>query len=322
MKEFEIRRLIENYYDIQKIRVETFNRIVCWAKENKERIKEILSHTKTESHSLDASHCQFGTQFRDASHNSVETHLSNALKLLENKKYAEFVKRFVLSHNLVETQSENASHQVNEPQKSYASQPMFGIQLSNAFSNLIKEVEDLIWFHNKLYETEKELYRRIDNWSKYHPLRKEFLNHVKGIGAIFSSGIIAWLSKPILKANYVSQIWSYCGLTPNQERKRGKKLNYNPRLKTFCWKIGQSFIKYKCFGRKLYDAFRKECETKHPDWSKLHCHNWARRKVVKLFIASVWEVWRKMNNLPITKPYPIEILGHKDLITPVRWIEK
>jgi len=29
-----------------------------------------------------------------------------------------------------------------------------------------------------------------------------------------------------------------------------------------------------------------------------------------------------MNNLPVTKPYPIEVLGHKDIITPEKWIEK
>jgi hypothetical protein len=34
------------------------------------------------------------------------------------------------------------------------------------------------------------------------------------------------------------------------------------------------------------------------------------------------EVWRKMNNLPTTKPYPIEFLGHKDIITPEMWIER
>jgi hypothetical protein len=43
---------------------------------------------------------------------------------------------------------------------------------------------------------------------------------------------------------------------------------------------------------------------------------------VKIFLASVWEVWRKMNELEVTEPYPIERLGHKDRIYSDLWIEK
>jgi len=370
MKEAEIRQLIENYYDIQKIRVETFNRIVSWVKENRDRIISCLSHKTVEPRIKNASHKsnesrkkvasrgkvesqwtdasqnkskpqEIGasrerneSQKRNASHKNFESQRRNAIKILENKKYSEFVKKFVLSHErsesrgvnasrkILESQKINASHKDFESQEKCASHPSSESHFSRAFSSLLREIEDLIWFHNKLYETERELYGRIDRWSREHPLRKEFLNKVKGIGPILASGLIAWLCNPILKANYVSQIWGYCGLAPNQERKRGEKLSYNPHLKTFCWKIGQSFIKFPCFGRKLYEAFRKDCERKHPDWSKLHCHNWARRKVVKLFIASVWEMWREMNGLPVTEPYPIEYLGHKDKITPEKWVEK
>ncbi|RLG17521.1 hypothetical protein DRN63_02880, partial [Nanoarchaeota archaeon] len=123
-------------------------------------------------------------------------------------------------------------------------------------------------------------------------------------------------------SDYVSQLWSYCGLKPGSERRKGERLQYNPRLKTFCWKIGQSFIKFKCFGRKLYDAFKEDCQRKHKDWTKLHIHNYARRKVVKLFLASVWEAYRRIRGLEVTKPYPIEVLGHKQVITFDRWMEK
>jgi hypothetical protein len=323
----EIRMLIENYYDIQKLRVETFNRIVMFVKENFSNV-----------------------QFEDQN--------NKIFKLLNEKKYAEFVKKYVLSQDLSETQLRCASHckfethechashffyethdcfasqEVCETQTNYADQPSpethfgrashphFETHMTNAIFEKLKEIENLVWFHNELYETEKELYRRLDAWSKEHPLRKKYLNHVKGIGGVLASGIIAWLSEPILKANYVSQIWSYCGLTPDSVRKKNEKLKYNPRLKTFCWKIGQSFIKFDCFGRKLYDDFKEQAKQKHQDWSKLHIHNYARRKVVKIFIASVWEVWRKMNKLQATEPYPIQILNHKDVITPNKWIEK
>lgn len=288
----EIRQLVENFYDIQKIRVETFNRIVCWVKENRERIINELKSQST-----------FETQGIYASQENLETQLKYAIKLLEEaekekgmKKYSEFIKKFVLSHCKIETQGK--------------------------YANLFKDIKNLIWFHNKLYETEKELGKRLDLWSKDHPLRKEFLNRVKGIGKVLSSGIIAWLSEAILNAEKVSSIWKYCGLYPGSERKRGKQLEYNLKLKTFCWKIGQSFIKYKCFGRKLYESFKEETKQKHPDWTKLHIHNYARRKVVKIFLACLWEKWRKMNNLTVSEPYPIQILGHTTKIIPEMWMEK
>jgi len=344
----EIRQLIESYYDIQKIRVETFNRIVCWVKENRERLLEALSHSTFGSHNGNVSQIKRDVAQRSVASPDVEAHRDYALKLLESKKYSLFVKKYVLSY---------------EEGKG---------PVLIALKGLIKEIGDLVWFHNKLYETEKELYARIDGWSKDHPLRRKFLNGVKGIGPILASGIISWLATermytisgvvkvkgrevtvkrrgvkekivlpeyveivkageseiivkapPVMEvADRVSKLWSYVGLAPGQERKKGKRVNYNPKLKTFCWKIGQSFIKFRCKGRILYEEFKKEAEQKHPDWSKLHIHNHARRKMVKLFLAAVWEKWRKMNNLPVTEPYPIQVLGHTKKITPEWWIER
>ena len=346
----DIRYLIENYYDIQKLRVETFNRIVSYVKENKDKIIEMiknLSHARFETQDTNASQNFIELQRDDASHQLIEPQFKSASQC-DNETH-----KFDASHELIETHFSHASQTISETHDERASQnlfethfgnasqPPFETHLRDAISLLenkkyaefvekyvvngkieLEEIENLLWFYKKLYETEKGLYKILDAWSKEHPLRTNFLNYVKGIGPVLSSGIIAWLGDAILKAEHVSNIWSYCGLTPNSERRRGEKLNYNPKLKTFCWKIGQSFIKFKCFGRKLYDTFKEETQRKHPDWSKLHIHNYARRKVVKLFIASVWEVWRKMNNLPTTEPYPIQILGHsKTKITPDMWIE-
>ncbi len=323
MNNYEIRQLIENYYDIQKIRVETFNRIVCWIKENNKNILKMLGYEED-------------SQFVDETQVGIASHFEQqafAIKLLKNKKYSLFVKKFVLSqskffetHSIsasqhkIKTHLRNASHVAFETHGINASQCFNETQKSGA--KLFSDIKNLIWFHNKLYETEKEVGKKIDFWSRDHPLRKEFLIHVKGVGGIFSSGIIAWLADPILKAEKVSSIWKYCGLHPDSKRIKGKKLDYNPRLKSFFWKIGQSFIKFKCSGRKLYNKFKEECKTKHKDWSKMHVHNYARRKVVKLFIAGIWQVWREMNNLPVTEPYPIKILGHEHIIKPDFWIEK
>ncbi len=49
-----------------------------------------------------------------------------------------------------------------------------------------------------------------------------------------------------------------------------------------------------------------------------HVSMMALRRVIKLFLSHLWEEWRKVEGLPVTKPYPIAILGHKDYIEPVR----
>ena len=318
----EITFLINNYYDIQGMRIEAFNNIVAFVMENKDEILNSLPN------------------------NSI---LRNYLL---DGKYAEFVKKYVV--------------------KFYGN----GQEMNEKLKEIFKRIENLIWYHNRLYETEKMIYKRLDEWSKDHPFRKEFLNKVRGIGPVLASGIIAWYCTPrtfvirgvtkydpetrtiIVKGKKIrekrvlpeyikvleynekerylkvykpepfrvaknpSQIWKYSGLDPHQVRKKGKKLDYDPELKSFCWKIGNSFIKFKCFGRKLYEESFKYVRNRSPDWTTKHCINWALRRVVKIFLACCWTKWREMNGLPVTEPYPISILGHSEIITWKDWIEK
>lgn len=224
------------------------------------------------------------------------------------------------SHFSDETQGGNVSHDSDETLKSVASliekkkySEVARLVCKGKFR--IEELDELVWFHNKLLETEKEIYKRLDLWSKEFEIRKKYLNHIKGIGPVLASGLIAWLY-PIERFPKVSKLWSYCGLAPGQKRKRGEKLNYNPRLKTLCWKIWNSFIKVKGKYREFYLKFKEDCKKKHPDWTKLHIHNYAGRKTVKLFLSHLWETWRKLEGLPVTEPYPIQILGHSEFIPP------
>ena len=47
-----------------------------------------------------------------------------------------------------------------------------------------------------------------------------------------------------------------------------------------------------------------------------HLHNLALVKMIKLFLACLWLVWREAEGLPITKPYAIDKLGHNSFISP------
>jgi len=286
--------LVEQYYDVQKLRVEAFNRIVAYVK----------SHCLSEAQIDSASHVTFVSQGGDASH-----HINEDQKI-------------TASRNKLAIQGDNASQARFETHVNSAVKPsQIAHLIVKGEIEVPKEIADLVWYHNSLLETEKELAKRLDAWSRHHPIRIHFLSKVKGVGPILASGIIAWLS-PISRFPNVSKLWAYCGLAPGQERRKGKKLNYNPKLKTLLWKVWNQFIKCKSFGRKLYLESKEYCKNKHPDWTKLHIHNWAGRKTVKIFLACLWAKWRQLEELPVTKPYAIQFLGHTGLITPEMWMEK
>jgi len=292
--EGQIRFLVEQYYDVQKLRVEAFNRIVAYVK----------SHYLSEAQIDSASHQVDEAQTAIASHRKLESQISDA------------------SRNKLASQGDNASQVNFESHYIYAVKPSkIAHQIIKGEIEVPKEIADLVWYHNSLLETEKELAKRLDGWSSHHPIRIHFLSKVKGIGGVLASGIIAWLS-PIDRFPNVSKLWAYCGLAPGQKRRKGERLNYNPKLKTLFWKVWNQFIKCRCFGRKLYLESKEYCKAKHPDWTKLHIHNWAGRKTVKIFLACLWAKWRQLEGLPVTKPYAIQFLGHSDLITPEMWIEK
>lgn len=50
--------------------------------------------------------------------------------------------------------------------------------------------------------------------------------------------------------------------------------------------------------------------------SEGHLHNMALRKMIKLFLAHLWMVWREAEGLPVSEPYVQEKLGHTHIIGP------
>jgi len=247
-KQLQIRKLIENYYDIQKIRIEAFNRVVGYVQVNFDKFKHI--------------------------------------KTPEEKKYA-YIAELICKEKI----------------------------------DVPEDLEDIVWLFSQLYSIEKQLYKRIDEFSKDHPFRMKYLNNIIGIGPIFASGIIAWLA-PLSRFTTVSKLWKYCGLAPGMEMKKGRQTGYDPTLKAFLIRVGESFLMRKgrgSFYGKLYDKFRAECEQKHPDWNKKHIHYWARRKIVKVFLSHAWVMWWRLmeGQEPPTKPYAHAILKHYDYIEPV-----
>ena len=183
----------------------------------------------------------------------------------------------------------------------------------------LPRIKNLIDYYNSLYSTEKAQGKALATYAMENPIRQK-INEVKGIGDVLGAGIIAWLD-PISRFNSVSALWSYAGLAPGQKRAKGEKINYNTKLRTFSWKIWQQWIKVpSSYGRKLYDEGKKHAQEAHPDWTKGHCHNWAGHRAVKIFLAAIWEDWRRQEGLPITEPYVFAQGGHADKVTLSEWI--
>lgn len=116
------------------------------------------------------------------------------------------------------------------------------------------------------------------------------------------------------------------------------KINYNPKMKTLAWKIGNQYIMIHGGHREIYDHFHDKyastrirlvedkwvplgtcpqwdaCKTKLKKVEKPSCAGhvvaMSKRATVKFFIADLWEFWRRMEGLPVREPYVLEKMGH------------
>ena len=107
-----------------------------------------------------------------------------------------------------------------------------------------------------------------------------------------------------------------------QKRTIGYQSNWNDRLKVLAWKASTSFVKQpaaKSKYRKLYDKIKKDEKRKHPTkkiiggktmFNDGHIYNRALRKIAKIFLAHVWQTWRRQQRLEATEPYAKQLLGH------------
>lgn len=107
-----------------------------------------------------------------------------------------------------------------------------------------------------------------------------------------------------------------------QKRTVGYQSNWNNKLKTLAWKAAASFVKQsasKSKYRKLYDKIKKDERKNNPQkkiisgktmFNDGHINNRAMRKISKIFLAHVWQTWRRQQGLPATEPYAGKLLGH------------
>lgn len=211
--------------------------------------------------------------------------------------------------------------------------------------------ETLAFFANDFETLEKQIKTVLGKYVEAQPIGK-WLMSITGIGPVISAGLIANID--IRKVQTAGQIHAFAGLDPTMEWKKGERRPFNARLKTLCWKIGESFVKVcnneKDIYGKLY-KIRKEYENnknengdyadqaeaklqkfnigktteayKHYSQGKLppaHILARAKRYAVKIFLSHLFSVWYELDRgEKPPKPYAIAILNHAHEIPIPNW---
>lgn len=202
--------------------------------------------------------------------------------------------------------------------------------------------EVLKWLFTQHETMEGQIKRALDWWTDVSPV-SVWAKSQHGIGPVISAGLLAHID--IRKAPTVGHIWSFAGLDPRMEWKKGERRPFNAKLKVLCWKIGQSFMKFhksdKCFYGHIYSE-RKRLEMerneagafidqaiaklekfkigKDTDAYKAysigmlppaHIEQRAERYAVKMFLSH-WHAVAYKHEFGVEppQPYPIAILGH------------
>jgi len=198
------------------------------------------------------------------------------------------------------------------------------IAIGNRLDAAMREVDEAgvmedkwrAWFKTFL-ALEKELDEEMRTIMESHPAWG-YLQRVKGVGLTLGAQLVSRIEdaerdRGIGDFATVSKLWRFCVGAPingKVERpEKGKKLHYSARLKTILWKIGGSFLRCNSPYRRIYDE-AKEYYQANRDWTKLHIHNAALRKMEKIFLAHLWDQWRKALGLPTNPPYILDGRGH------------
>jgi len=206
------------------------------------------------------------------------------------------------------------------------------------------------WVTDQMRRTEEVIQKALDDYTDTRP-EGRWAKSVHGIGPVITAGLLGHID--IERAPTAGHIWRFAGLDPTVRWGKGEKRPWNAKLKTLCWKIGDSFVKFsgsdKCFyghlyrQRKAQEVERNEAgafadqaaraleERNIKDAATVATYKAgrlpdgridlrARRYAEKLFLAHLHHVMYEVRyNTPPPKPYVGEHLGHVHLIGPPGW---
>lgn len=202
--------------------------------------------------------------------------------------------------------------------------------------------ETLAFFAGNFDTLEKQIKSVLDAYTTSKPIGR-WLKSICGIGPVIAAGLMAHID--IKKVQTAGQIQAFAGLDPTRTWNKGEVRPHNLKLKTLCWKIGQSFVKVSNNEADVYGKIykqRKEYETaknerlEYQEQAKqklekfkigkdtdayqyyvqgklppAHIQQRCERYAVKIFLSHLFEVWYEMETgEKPPKPYALAILNH------------
>lgn len=103
---------------------------------------------------------------------------------------------------------------------------------------------------------------------------------------------------------------SYIDKDGNEAKRMG--ITFSPLIKTkLLGVLAPCIIKCKGeYSQVYYDwKNRYAADSRHTEKTKGHIHKMAIRKMIKQFLQDLYNVWRKLEGLPVTEPYAVQKLG-------------
>ena len=172
-----------------------------------------------------------------------------------------------------------------------------GLELASEPSQCVE------WACTESEKLEESIKKQLYVYASSDELGERVLD-VYGIGPVLASSLISTID--ITKAPTASNIWRFAGLDPTQEWKKGQKRPWNARLKTTCWKIGESFKKFsgreECFYGHIYLA-RKAMELERNE--RLEYKEQAEQALIKKNYSKETEAYKAyiQGKLPLSRIY-------------------
>lgn len=207
-----------------------------------------------------------------------------------------------------------------------------GDEVISSFTEL-----SLISTYLEAEKLETDNFNRVEKALADFPIWKEFLEGVRGCGALMAGVIISEIN--IHAARHPSSLWKYAGLDVAQDgqgRSRRKEhqveveyvnkdgdpakrvgITFNPFLKTKLYVLSDCFIKSRSPYRQCYDDYKHRLANhekygEHNDkkkgedgirTSKGRRDAMARRYMIKQFLKDLYAKWRTLEGLPVSLPY-------------------
>lgn len=302
-----LRLIVETYYDVQEVRIETEHRIRQYAEH--EAFVSVVGEARAEGARLEGMEA-YRKAVKAASKDErfPEAFQSSVAKLVDAEHHKSV-------NELMRRQEHILKRQAMEE---IGGSPLWTSWLSRVYGigpclagGLIAWLDPTRWRHESQLWKYMGLAVTIEKW-KCHACQKEIDHHPSLVGP----------DRPHPACPACGNQMGVIGHADRREK--GKKLGYNPRCKVLAYKIGESFVRCsaeKSGYRRLYDQFRAKiqnapCSKVHKDDQgnvipcfDAHKHAKAKRLVVKIFISHLYRVWRGLLGLPVTQPYPYEKLS-------------